>query len=544
MKSSKAFKRGGMAVVLVIAAIVIAVLLNVIITTVNDRFPFSLDLTAEQDYTINLDGEYEQYIKNIDKDITVTVCTNEDDFEGTTYMNAMIQNCGLNISSSDAETVYRKYARQTLMFIKSFPTINGKIKVSFRDPNSVTDFTEVKNSYASENLEYGDIIVSCVHKTESGADNNRYRIIKMTDIFETEINDSLYNQLAMYGSTYYNNLTGSALAMEMTSALYTVSSESSVKVAVIGGHGAQTASGESTDLAGLKTILSKNNYTFTDVANVLTDEIPEDAAALVLYQPTEDFTSEEISKISDYLINGGNYGKNLVYMASYSQPSCPNLEQFLSEWGIGVLPLIGYDETNSYSVATALLVEAADSDYTASFDSQNSIIYPDIYRLARRTFDKNGNRYTTPILTTYDTAIGRPIDAGQDWDTAQATEKGPFDVMLMGSAYDSKASGEQTPASNVVYIGGTYMLNEQVLSQSSIYNSTLLLNIFNGFAGVEEDSETAINISPKVINTSNFASQLIHSTAPTVMYIVFVGLIPVGLVVAGIVIWNRRRKRT
>lgn len=100
--------------------------------------------------------------------------------------------------------------------------------------------------------------------------------------------------------------------MEMTSALYTVSSESSVKVAVIGGHGAQTASGEGTALSGLKTLLSKNNYTFTDVASVLTDEIPEDASSVVLYQPTEDFTSEEISKISDYLINGGNYGKNLV----------------------------------------------------------------------------------------------------------------------------------------------------------------------------------------------------------------------------------------
>ena len=62
MKSSKAFKRGGMAAVLIIAAVVIAVLLNVIITTVNNRFPFSIDLTAQQDYTINLDGEYEQYI--------------------------------------------------------------------------------------------------------------------------------------------------------------------------------------------------------------------------------------------------------------------------------------------------------------------------------------------------------------------------------------------------------------------------------------------------------------------------------------------------
>ena len=234
--------------------------------------------------------------------------------------------------------MYSKYAVQTLMFIKSFPAINGKISVEFRDPNSVTDFSEVSNKYSGDNVSYGDIIVACTHQTETG-ENERYRIIKMTDIFSTEINQSLYSQLAMYGSSYYNNLTGSNLAMEMTSAIYTVTSESSVNIAVLGGHGAQTANGENSALAGLKSLLTKNNYTFTDVANPLTDEIPADSPFILIYQPTEDYTSDEISKISDYLINGGNYGKNLIYVASAGQPVLPNLEQFLSEWGIGVLPL-------------------------------------------------------------------------------------------------------------------------------------------------------------------------------------------------------------
>ena len=88
--NSKAFKRGGMAIVTVIAAIIIAILLNVIVTTINDRFPFSVDLTANSDYTINLDGEYEQYVKNVSSDIKVTVCAPEDDFEGSTYVNAMV----------------------------------------------------------------------------------------------------------------------------------------------------------------------------------------------------------------------------------------------------------------------------------------------------------------------------------------------------------------------------------------------------------------------------------------------------------------------
>lgn len=541
--NSKAFKRGGMAIVSVIAAIIIAILLNVIVTTINDRFPFSVDLTANSDYTINLDGEYEQYVKNVSSDIKVTVCAPEDDFEGSTYVNAMVQNCGLNVSSDDVTTMYSKYARQTLLFVKSFPAINNKISVEFRDPNSVTDFSEIKNKYSGDNLAYGDIIVSCTHKTESGEDNERYRIIKMTDIFSTEVNQSLYSQLAMYGSTYYNNLTGSNLATEMTSAIYTVTSESSVEIAVLGSHGAQTANGENSELAGLKSLLSKNNYTFTDIANPLTDEIPEDAPFVLIYQPTEDYTADEITKLSNFLINGGSYGKNLIYVASAAQPELPNLEQFLSEWGIGVLPLVGYDETNYYSSPSYLVSQPADSDYTSNYDAASTVIYPDVYRLARRTFETESRRYTTQIVTSYDTTVGRPVDADQNWKAAEATESGPFDLILMGSAYDSKGDGEKTDESHVVYFGGTYFLNQQILSADSIYNSTLTLNIFNGISGANETTET-VNISPKVISANSFSSQLINNSAPTVMYIVFVGIIPVGLIAAGIIIWNRRRKRT
>lgn len=541
--NSKAFKRGGMAIVTVIAAIIIAILLNVIVTTINDRFPFSVDLTANSDYTINLDGEYEQYVKNVSSDIKVTVCAPEDDFEGSTYVNAMVQNCGLNVSSDDVTTMYSKYARQTLLFVKSFPAINNKISVEFRDPNSVTDFSEIKNKYSGDNLAYGDIIVSCTHKTESGEDNERYRIIKMTDIFSTEVNQSLYSQLAMYGSTYYNNLTGSNLATEMTSAIYTVTSESSVEIAVLGSHGAQTANGEKSELAGLKSLLSKNNYTFTDIANPLTDEIPEDAPFVLIYQPTEDYTADEITKLSNFLINGGSYGKNLIYVASAAQPELPNLEQFLSEWGIGVLPLVGYDETNYYSSPSYLVSQPADSNYTSNYDAASTVIYPDVYRLARRTFETESRRYTTQIVTSYDTTVGRPVDADQNWKAAEATESGPFDLILMGSAYDSKGDGEKTDESHVVYFGGTYFLNQQILSADSIYNSTLTLNMFNGISGANETTET-VNISPKVISANSFSSQLINNSAPTVMYIVFVGIIPVGLIAAGIIIWNRRRKRT
>ena len=43
-----------------------------------------------------------------------------------------------------------------------------------------------------------------------------------------------------------------------------------------------------------------------------------------------------MKKIDEYLDNDGHFGKNLYYFADPTQPELPNIEEFLSEWGIGV----------------------------------------------------------------------------------------------------------------------------------------------------------------------------------------------------------------
>ncbi len=537
--SSRAFKKGSLSVVFVSVIVVAVILLNVIVSAVSNRYPFSIDLTSGKDYTIGLSEEHENFIKNIGTDINITVCANEDDFkESGAFSYNMVNTLQLTDNYyGTIQEITDKYARQTYMFIRSFPTINNKIKLEFRDSNSVTDFASVKSKYPSENLSYGDIIVSCNHKAASGETYERYRIIKISDLFEVEANSDLRNY------TYYTNeITGSTLATEITSALYIVTSESSVSVAVLGGHGAQTADGEETQIAGLKTLLSKNNYTFTDVENILTGKIPEDAAMTVIFRPTNDYTPEEIRVLSDYLQNGGAFGKNLVYVPATAQPALPNLEEFLAEWGIQMLPEISFDDSDYYYTNNYIFAQPADSKYTENFDTQNNYFYPSAYRLAKTVFDKNDTRYTTKILVSPDSSVGMPVDASSGWTSSQATDKGPFDLVVMGSdaAYDS--NGNITNESHVLMLSGDIFLDDAVLSQNGCYNAAFTLAVFNDLAGVR-DNTNAVEITPKTINASNFSDILINSPAPNFMYIIFVGIIPVTLIIVGIVIWNKRRNR-
>ena len=57
MFSSRAFRKGTLSIVLTVVVIVAVMLVNVLATAVSQRYPFSVDLTSNKDYTISLSEE-------------------------------------------------------------------------------------------------------------------------------------------------------------------------------------------------------------------------------------------------------------------------------------------------------------------------------------------------------------------------------------------------------------------------------------------------------------------------------------------------------
>ena len=534
--SSRAFRKGTLSLAFTALVIVAVIVVNIIVSAVAERFPFSVDLTANKDYTISLTDEYAAFVKEINQPITVTVCAQEDDFSSGTYANYMAQTLTLTDNYMGVSDNTNKYARQVSAFLKSFGVMNSNITVRFINPNSVTEFAPITNQYTTEDFAYGDVIVSCMHPATDGSEFERYQIVKMADIFTTEMNQELYYTY----QTYAYDITGSSLAGTMVSALYIVTNESSVEVAVFGGHEVDQ---EYTD--AVQSFLRKNNYTFTQVDQLLNAKIAEETQFGLIVSPQTDYSAAELEVLDSFLENGGKYGRTLVYLPSIGQPQLPNLEEFLQEWGIEILPVAAYDETsgNYYQYPYMLLAQAADSEYTKEFDNTQQYFEPMPYRLMRTMFDSQGGYTTQSILTTGKNACGIPLqdDVPEDWTPADAQYTGQFDLAILSTYQKLDSSANVAGQSHVLVVSGDGFFYKEVMSNSSAYNSTLAINMFNDLSGQEESA--AITIEDKVIATNGFSDQLVNSYAPVFVLVIFVLVIPAALVAMSLVIWIRRKRR-
>jgi hypothetical protein len=532
--SSRAFKKGTLSFISMIVILVAVVLVNVAATAVSQKHPFSVDLTANKDYTISLKDEYASFVQGIDQKVTITVCAPKDDFNNGNYASYMVQNLMLEdlYNNSGVSDTTTKYARQVGAFVQSFGAMNGNISVSFVNPNSVTEFSPVASLYPNEDFSYGDMIVACQHTTQTGETMNRYQVLTMQDIFTLQMNQEYY----AYGVTAYA-ITGSSLAGDVVSALYIVTSESSVEAAVLGGHDTSADY-----VKQLKTFLNKNNYTFTEVDNLLKEQISDQAMFAVIAAPMTDYSAAEIKVLEDFLENGGKYGRTLAYFPSCSQPVLPNLEEFLAEWGIEILPAVAWNETEGayHTYPYMVFAQPAQSEYTADFDSEQQYFSPMNYRLARTTFESREGFTTEKILTTAENTYGFPIgeEVAEDWTVADAKYKGQFDLVLKSSYQPADTAKAQ---SNVLVISGDYFAYEEIISSTAFYNSTLLLNLFNGLSGQEDG--TTVAIEDKVISTTSFVEKTMNTYAPLVMMIFFIGIVPVSLIAISLVIWYRRKRK-
>ncbi|MBR4869026.1 MAG: Gldg family protein [Clostridia bacterium] len=537
--SSRAFRKGTLSLVFTAIIIIAIVIVNIVATAVAEKYPFSVDLTANRDYTIVLSDEYSTYVKNIDMPVTITVCADEAHFNDGTFSNAMAQQLSLADAYTGISETTSKYARQVGAFIKSFGVMNDHITVQFANPNSVTEFASVSTEYANEELSYGDVIVKCVHPDADKVEGNemeRYQIVKMDDMFTTEMNQELYYTYQQQ----VNDITGSSLASSVVSALYIVTNEKSVEVAVFGGHDVNE---EYTNM--VQTFLKKNNYTFTNVDSLMKATIPETTTFGLIVAPLTDYSAVEIKALDAFLKNGEKYGRTLVYIPSIDQPELPNLEEFLQEWGIEILPAAAYDESEGayYQYPYMIMAEAAESEYTEGFDSAQQYFYPMPYRLTRTMFESQDGYTTKKILTTGKNACGMPLteEESQNWTPDKAEYTGQFDLVTL-STYQKLDSGANVAGqSHVLVISGNLFFYSEVINTTAAYNSTLALNLFNGLSG--QNDSTSIAIEDKVISTTNFSEKLINSYTPLIVFLVFVVAIPACLLVLSLVIWIKRKRR-
>ena len=507
----KKCKHGAMATALTVVFFVLLVLINIVATKLFERYPITIDLTKEKIYSIS--DESADYIKSIDMDVLITVCADEQAFAGLST-----------------------YTQQANEVMKTYSKYNDRIKYQYMDINANPDFYK---DYTDEVAQY-DIIVETNPKGDDGKPIKRTRVIGLIDL--VEFNDELTEMFSQYGvsveeyakqvgndltfiSYYGNYIESSSAEQAFTSAIMAVTDPSPVTVTFLEGRN------ELSEFSYFRTLLNANGYT-VKTANITTDDIPEDTNVLVIGAPKVDYLPEELDKVDKFLFNDGKLGRQLIYVADYGQSDTPNIDEFLKEYGLEIGKGVvcetyqsNYYQQNYYTIATEISDDFRQDMTNAS---------PELLVLSSRPvnplYEEDG------MIKTFKYVSSSKDAYTMDTLSQETLTKGQQNYVVLASKASFGVDNDDTYYSNILAIGGSSIISDQVLAYNQYQNREYILSVINGLTGKTK----GITITPKVISGNIFD---INEGQKTKLKWTFIAIIPMIVLVTGLVIWIRRKNK-
>lgn len=503
--SSRRFKHGGLATLLIVLFIIAMIVVNIITGILVKRVPaLSPDLSQNKIYTL---GEQ-----------TLTVLDQiPDDFEVEIEIFASELAC--EAPSSDLDPLGT--IPQANKLIQRYMQHSSKVNITY------TDLVKTPAAGSKYGSQYTSLIKDyyiAVSSYRVASDGSREMVhVKLTSFYDMlpHLVDSSYN-------TTSEGIITSLVETTMTSQIKTVCQNSIPKVAFVTGNDNRSGN-------NLKGSLDTNGF---DVAvndiNLMTEEIPNDVDTVVLVAPMRDLSVDEVRKLEEFLANGDNLGKNLVYFASATMAETPMLDSFLADWGIEVTRDIVY-ETNLSWVASSqrnIFLNSVYKNETFARDLQTRSLYVAMDRPLNIKIT-DSDKASSVLSTTLDgvvfsNRIAADLNSVTEADKAERVTA----AMSTKTMYDADSKKH---TSNLVVFGTDSMYNTAFYGSNAYANQEYLLNVFNELSGITEVKEY---ITPSTLLAKDF--EVSRQTADTIA-VVFQYVIPILLVIVGTYIFFRRR---
>ncbi len=478
--NNRRFKHGSLATIMTVGLIVLVVLVNIVASMVADRLPVNIDLTDTKMY--ELSQESIDYVEQLKEPVTIEVFASEDDF------NNMGQMYGFEEFTKQALELFKKYS------------LYGDVTVNYLDPYTNPD---ILSKYPKESLGLGSVVVSC---------GERYRALALYDLFNVD------SQTGAVVSSKVENA--------VTNAIMLVTNANPTTVTVL--TGVNTG-----DVSGLTSLLKSNGYLIQET-DILTGKIDPNSSLVILAAPMVDIPADSLKKIDEYLDNGG---KTLYYFADSTQPELPNIEEFLSEWGIGVGTgtVVETDENRIFFDRSFVMQNYGGTSFVEGLGTTDNAILAVQYRPIEQLFTESSNRTTQALMYSFDTAALMPANADSDWEPSGDTETQSYNALVLGQRTVLENNEQKT--SSVAVFGSTLIVDPSILSMTALNNAEYLVNMSNILCDKED---SGVIITEK---TSGNQTLGISNSQKTVINLVFQYLLPVAIIIAGVVVWARRRNR-
>jgi len=483
---SRKMRHGSLAAGITALAVTVVILINVIAGLLVDRFPdLKADLTGNNAFGLSSDTE--EYIGHLKKDVKLYIVSDENTFTsaGTYFVQAKTLLDKMESKSGGKFTYEFVNTTENPNFTKNYPNINWTTKTNVG-------------------------VITC---------GNQYKGLSLDDCFTYD--QDYYNYYQSY------QWTGTKIEEAVVKGALYVTSDERIVVDVL------TGEGES-GYEGLTALLTDNAYQVNEVS-LLTGKLDENADFALIYAPQTDLSEAAAETLRTWLENGGKYGKNLIYIPTVNpgvgEMKTPNLDALLNDWGMELNKGYIYETSDDYrwnpnSIFTYLV------DYTDYYkENLKNPNVPVVTNYACGITIKDSNT-AHAILQTSDGAGIYPYDADESFDVKANVKGEPLAI-----AAEAQKAGTDTYSRVLVFSSST-MFSEEIMNYYSFNNGAYFMNAVNTIA--DKDDETVV-IESKSLQADTLGAPTASTT--NVILIIFVILLPAAMLVAGIILWIRRRNR-
>lgn len=383
--------------------------------------------------------------------------------------------------------------------LEKYQALSPNIRVEYKDPAVYPTFTA---QYTDETLADNSVIV------ESG---QRSRVIPVADMYEVT----------------YDSSTGEAQATGfvgedcITSAIDYVTTDKLPKLYVINGHGEQS-------LGNFTSEIQRENIMTENLALATEQSIPSDAAALLMEAPTSDISENEKNALLEYLDDGGS----LFYVSNVLKGDTPNLDAVLAVYGIQITKgFVCEGEGGYYQNPSYIIPKYGTHAIVEPLSDSSSVMLAAVAQNIEIRDDKPSDVKVTPLLRTSSSAYNKAVDANTDMSSVNINKEDGDKTGVMNLSVIAEKGDTQ------VVVATTYdLFSSQTNQQVSGGNYDFLLNVF----GTLCEHDSMVSIRGKQL----YAETLTVTSGHTMIWIFALMIfVPVVCLVAGLVLWVRRRKR-
>lgn len=474
---SKYFRIGGYSTVVSAAVLIIIIVINLFVGAIPPSYT-KIDTSSNELYTIS--DETKNFVSVISEDVNIYFIA-ESGAEDTTIDELL----GRYVSLNNRITVQ-----------KVSPATNPNFTAKYTDqplsPSSLI-FESARRSYVVDNSE-----------------------IYVTEYSQEEL-INYYTTGAMPRGT-----TSFAGESSITGALDYVTSDRIPTAYMLGGHG-ESPFGEK-----ISGYISDDNIIVSELSLLTSEAVPEDATCLIINNPTADISTEESTKIKNYLSAGGY----MIIMTGYSDTDLPNLYTLTAEYGAQYNDGMVIEGNANYYMSGYpyfLLPKIEASDISSLITNDNIRTALPYAHSIQKSETLPDNITVTSLLTTSAAAYVK-ADAFniESLEKAEGDAAGPFDL---GVLIKDNATGAK-----IIWLSSPYIADDQIDLSVSGGNSTFLLSALTYLS----EKEASVSIAAKSMQV---AALVIDEFSSNAWGAIITVILPAGIIILGLSLWLRRRKR-